>query len=108
MVNDILLLLLRASISVSLSDREAFIDRVSKMIEDYIGKDPEAARNMSDNIASAMEGLNEQLLVQQFLRPQKNEELNKKIDRLAATVDKLSSTVERLVSQSESQKKEDK
>lgn len=108
MVNDVLLLLLRASISASLTDREAFIDRVSKIIETHTNKDPEASRNISDNIASAMEGLNEQLLIQQLLRPQKDDELNKKIDRLTETVDKLSATVERLITQNESAKTESK
>lgn len=98
-MNNIINLLLRASISASLSDREAFIDRVSQIIEDKIGKDPDAARQMSDNIASAMEGLNEQLVIEQLLHPKHDEELNKKIDRLTDAVEKLTGVVDHLVSQ---------
>ena len=58
MTNDLLYLLLRASINASLSDRDAFIEKVSKIIEQQTHKDPEAARRLSDHIAGAMEGLN--------------------------------------------------
>ena len=55
MTNDLLYLLLRASINASLSDRDAFIEKVSKIIEQQTHKDPEAARRLSDHIAGAME-----------------------------------------------------
>ena len=50
MTNDLLYLLLRASINASLSDRDAFIEKVSKIIEQQTHKDPEAARRLSDHI----------------------------------------------------------
>ena len=49
MTNDLLYLLLRASINASLSDRDAFIEKVSKIIEQQTHKDPEAARRLSDH-----------------------------------------------------------
>ena len=67
MTNDLLYLLLRASINASLSDRDAFIEKVSKIIEQQTHKDPEAARRLSDHIAGAMEGLNSTLLLRQLL-----------------------------------------
>lgn len=98
-MNNIINLLLRASISASLSDREAFVERVSRIMEEQIGKDPEAARSMGDNIASAMEGVNEQLLIQQLLKPQTDTELAKKVDRLTEAVEKLTTVVEHLAGQ---------
>lgn len=107
-MNNILNLLLRASISASMSDREAFVDRISGIIEDKIGKDPDAARKMSDNIASAMEGLNDQLLIEQLLRPRHDDELNKKIDRLTEAVEKLTGIVEQLATQNSPVNQKDK
>lgn len=49
MTNDLLYLLLRASINASLSDRDAFIEKVSKIIEQQTHKDPEAARRLSES-----------------------------------------------------------
>ncbi len=96
-MNSLLNLLLRASITVSLSDREAFIDQVAQIIENKIGKDPDSARNIGSRIAAAMDGLNEQLLIEQLLRPEEDNVLHRKIDRLSETVERLTQTVERLV-----------
>ena len=72
MTNDLLYLLLRASINASLSDRDAFIEKVSKIIEQQTHKDPEAARRLSDHIAGAMEGLNSTLLLRQLFTPRRD------------------------------------
>lgn len=88
-MNDIVFLLLRASISASLSDRAAFIDRLTGIIEAGTGQDEEAARKLSDNIAGAMEGLNGTLLLQQLFRPRHDKKLNKSIDKLTEAVEKL-------------------
>ena len=62
MTNDLLYLLLRASFYASLCDRDAFIEKVSKIIEQQTHKDPEAALRLSDHKAVAMEWLNSTLL----------------------------------------------
>lgn len=93
-MNDIVFLLLRASISASLSDRAAFIDRLTGIIEAGTGQDEEAARKLSDNIAGAMEGLNGTLLLQQLFRPRHNKKLNKSIDKLTEAVEKLRAILE--------------
>lgn len=93
-MNDIVFLLLRASISASLSDRAAFIDRLTGIIEAGTGQDEEAARKLSDNIAGAMEGLNGTLLLQQLFRPRHDKKLNKSIDKLTEAVEKLRAILE--------------
>lgn len=94
MTRDLLYLLLRASITASISDREAFIENVSKVIEHKMHRDPESARYLSDQIAGAMEGLSETLLLQQLFAPKKDKKLNKKLDELTIAVEKLNSLLE--------------
>lgn len=93
-MNDIIFLLLRASITASLSDREAFIDHLANIIETKTGRDEEAARKLSDSIAGAMEGLNGTLLLQQLLRPRHDKKLNKSLDNLTEAIEKLSTILE--------------
>lgn len=94
MTKDILYLLLRASLTASLSDREAFIEKVSKVIEDRTHSDPEVARRLSDHIAGAMEGLNSSLLLSQLFAPRHDKKLNKTLDELTAAVEKLNALLE--------------
>lgn len=94
MANDILLLLLRASITASLSDREAFIEKVAGVIEQHAHRDPEAARHISNQIAGAMEGLNSTLLFQQLLKPRRDKKLNQTLDQLTTAVEKLNALLE--------------
>ena len=91
MTNDLLYLLLRASINASLSDRDAFIEKVSKIIEQQTHKDPEAARRLSDHIAGAMEGLNSTLLLRQLFTPRRDKKLTQ---TLATAVEKLNALLE--------------
>lgn len=93
-MNDIIFLLLRASINASLSDREAFIDRLAEIIEAKTGRDEEATRKLSDNIAGAMEGLNGTLLLQQLFSSRHDKKLNKSIDNLTEAIEKLSTILE--------------
>ena len=90
MTNDLLYLLLRASINASLSDRDAFIEKVSKIIEQQTHKDPEAARRLSDHIAGAMEGLNSTLL----FTPRRDKKLTQTLDQLTTAVEKLNALLE--------------
>lgn len=94
MTNDILFLILRASITASLSDRDAFIEKVSKIIEQRTHKDPEEARRISDNIAGAMEGLNSTLLLRQLFTPRHDKKLTQTLDQLTTAVEKLNSLLE--------------
>ena len=94
MTNDLLYLLLRASINASLSDRDAFIEKVSKIIEQQTNKDPEAARRLSDHIAGAMEGLNSTLLLRQLFTPRRDKKLTQTLDQLTTAVEKLNALLE--------------
>lgn len=94
-MNDILFMLIRASLTASLSDRDAFIERVAQIIEAQTGKDEEAARKLSNTIAGAMEGLNGTLLLQQLFGARHDKKLNKNLDSLTQAIEKLSSILEK-------------
>lgn len=97
-MNKLLNLLLRSSISASLSDREAFTGKVAEIIEQKTGKDPEAAQKLSDNLATAMDNINEQLLFDQIFNPQPdNRALEEKIDKLSSSIDRLNDNIEKLI-----------
>lgn len=94
MTSDLLYMLLRASLTASLSDRDAFIEKVSKVIEQKTNRDPASARHISDQIAGAMEGLNDTLLLQQLFKPHRDKKLNQTLDQLTAAVEKLNILLE--------------
>lgn len=94
MNTDLLFMLLRASITASLSDRDTFIDKVSKIIEAHSQRDPAVARELSNQIAGLMEGLNSTLLMQQLLRPHRDKKLNQTLDQLTVAVEKLNTLLE--------------
>ncbi len=94
MVNDLLYFILRASISASLSDREAFIEKVSAVIEHKMHQDPEAAKHLSNQIAGAMEGVSGTLLLQQLFAPKRDKKLNQTLDNLSEAIEKLNSLLE--------------
>lgn len=97
-MNKLLNTLLRTSITASLSDREAFTDNISRVIEDKIGTDPDAAKRLSDNLAIAMESINDQLLINELISPTpQNDELENKIDKLTASIDRLNTNIEKLI-----------
>ena len=96
MTNDLLYLLLRASINASLSDRDAFYqqDGPPNPHEQQTHKDPEAARRLSDHIAGAMEGLNSTLLLRQLFTPRRDKKLTQTLDQLTTAVEKLNALLE--------------
>lgn len=96
-MNKLLNVILRTSIAASMSDREAFTEKISKVVEDKIGADPESAKKLSDNLALAMDSINDQLLIEQLFSPADNSELETKIDRLTESIDKLNNNIEKLI-----------
>ena len=89
MASNLLYFLLRLSISTSLADRDAFIEKVSKVIEQKTHSDPESAQQISQQIASTMEGLNETLLFKQLFAQKEDKKLNTTLSQLSNAVEKL-------------------
>lgn len=92
--------LLRVAISSSLSDREAFTDRVAQLIEQHSTTSSDAAERISQGIASAMENLNEAILIEQLLKPDAKESdrvlTAESLDNLQLALDKLNTNIEQL------------
>lgn len=90
--------LLRTSISASMSDREAFTDRVAKVVEEKIGTDTDMAKKVSDTLAVAMDSINDQLLLDQLFKPSTEDKvLEEKIDKLTEAIDRLNINIEKLI-----------
>lgn len=94
MVSDLLYMIMRASITASLSDRETFIEKVSQIIEQKMHQDPEAARHLSDQIAGAMEGLSGTLLLHQLFAPRQDKKLDKTLNQLTLAVERLNTLLD--------------
>lgn len=97
-MNKLLNTMLRCSISASMSDRDAFIERIAQVIEQKVGTDSQTAQQIGDTIAVAMESIDEQLLIDQLLNPQpdSNKDLEKRLDRLTEAIEKLNANIEKL------------
>ncbi|MDE7073747.1 MAG: hypothetical protein K2O69_01635 [Odoribacter sp.] len=94
MSGNLLFLLLRASLSASLSDREAFVNGVAKVIEEHTRRNPEEARRIGNHLAGAAEGLNNGLLFNQLFAPRHDKRLNKTLEELTETIGKLNALIE--------------
>lgn len=94
MAKDLLYFLLRASITASLCDREAFIEKVSGVISHKMHRNPQSARHIGEQIAGAMEELNGALLLHELFVPKRDKKLNKTLDELTTAVEKLNALLE--------------
>lgn len=65
-------ILARMLLSQQLSNREAFVEKVSRLIEENFGAEGPDAEKYSDWAAGLLEGLNEQLLMDYLLGKQKD------------------------------------
>ena len=94
MIHDFLYLLLKVSMTASLSNRETFIEKVAYIIEKKMHKDPQSARHLSDQITGIMEGLNGTLILQQLFGSKQDRKLNKNLEELTTAIKKLNTLLE--------------
>jgi hypothetical protein len=94
-------LLLKMGIAAGLQERDMIIDKISSVLQDKMGTDPEHAQKVGEQILSGLEGLKEQLTIEQIIdsltrnedvMAQKVEELTQAINRLNGYLDKLTPT----------------
>lgn len=97
-MNKLFHLFLRSSLSALLADRDAFTEKVAGMIEQKMGNDPEAAQKLSDYLVTAMDSINDQLLMDQlFNLPSDHQVLEEKIDKLTTSIDRLNDNLEKIM-----------
>lgn len=94
-------LLLKMGIAAGLQERETVIDKISDILQDKMGTDPERAQKIGEQILTGLEGLKEQLSIEQIIDgltrnddvlTHKIEELTQAINRLNDNLDKISGT----------------
>ncbi len=85
------------AISVGLSDREAFVDKVASLIDSKVGADPEAARAFGDNVAVWLESLRGELFMQDMFASKEpsgdSGELAEEVKKLRESIDRLAESL---------------
>ncbi len=91
--------LLQLGIATSLSDRDTAIDKISSLLQNKMGTDPEKSMRIGEQIFAGIENLRDQLTLDQVLSSfSKNEDnLETKIGDLTEAVNKLNTNLENLI-----------
>jgi hypothetical protein len=100
-MNRALNLLLKMGIASGLQERDVVIDRISTVLQDKIGTDPEKAQKVGEQILNGLEGLKDQLTIEQIIAgiTRNDDELEKRIGELTEAVNRLNIAVEKLTEQ---------
>ncbi|MBB3187457.1 hypothetical protein [Microbacter margulisiae] len=94
-------LLLKMGIAAGLQERDTVVDKISDILQDKMGTDPERAQKIGEQILTGLEGVKEQLSIEQIIDgltrnddvlTHKIEELTQAINRLNDNLDKISGT----------------
>ncbi|MTK54004.1 hypothetical protein [Paludibacter sp.] len=98
-MNSALNLLLRLGIATSMQDREAVIDRISSVLEDKMGTDPDKAQKVGEKVLAGIEGLKDQLSIEQIISSlsRNDDAIEKRLDELTEAINKLNANVEKLM-----------
>jgi ElaB/YqjD/DUF883 family membrane-anchored ribosome-binding protein len=98
-MNSALNLLLRLGIASSMQDRDAVIDRISSVLEEKMGTDPDKAQKVGEKILTGLEGLKEQLSIEQIVTSlsRNDDAIEKRLDDLTEAVNRLNANVEKLM-----------
>lgn len=98
-MNSALNLLLRLGMSASLQDRDAVIDRISNVLEEKMGTDPDKAQKIGENIFAGIDGLKDQLTIDQIVSAltRNDNAIEKRLDELTTAVNRLNANVEKLM-----------
>lgn len=98
-MNSALNLLLRLGIATSMQDREAVIDRISSVLEEKMGTEPDKAQKVGETILAGLDGLKDQLSIEQIVSSltHSDDSIEKRLDELTEAVNKLNANVEKLM-----------
>lgn len=98
-MNSALNLLLRLGIATSMQDREAVIDRISSVLEEKMGTDPDKAQKVGEKVLVGIESLKDQLSIEQIISSlsRNDDAIEKRLDELTEAINKLNANVEKLM-----------
>ena len=97
--------LMRLALTVGLTEREAFVDKVSEVIARKTSADPRYGERLAEGVLAAVEALRDELLLRQAFarssqresgreeRPAEYGELIDRIDRLNRSLEELNRTL---------------
>lgn len=92
--------LLRMAITASLTQREFFVEKVSAILEDKMGTDPENAHKVGEDVMSYLADLKDEMVLKDIFAAEPaatadNSELSAKIDELTAAINKLNENLQK-------------
>lgn len=98
-MNSALNLLLRLGIATSMQDREAVIDRISSVLEEKMGTEPDTAQKVGEKILTGLDSLKDQLSIEQIISSltRNDDAIEKRLDDLTEAVNRLNANVEKLM-----------
>lgn len=90
--------IMRLMLTIGLSERELFIDKVSALISKKMDADPQRSEHIAESILRMAESLKDELLLRQLFAENHepasgNQELIDKIDQLNRTLEELNKTL---------------
>ena len=98
-MNSALNLLLRLGIATSMQDREAVIDRISSVLEEKMGTEPDTAQKVGEKILTGLDSLKDQLSIEQIISSltRNDDAIETRLDDLTEAVNRLNANVEKLM-----------
>jgi archaellum component FlaC len=98
-MNSAVNLLLRLGLATSMQDREAVIDRISSVLEEKLGTDPENAQKVGEKIIAGLDGLKDQLTIEQIVSSltRNDDAIEKRLNDLTESINRLNTNVEKLM-----------
>ena len=93
--------IMRLILTIGLSERDLFVDKVSKIISEKMDADPQRSEHSAESLLRMAESLKDELLLRQLFAQTRdaeppaadNRELIEKMDRLNRTLEELNRTL---------------
>ena len=92
--------IMRLILTIGLSERDLFVDKVSKIISEKMDADPQRSEHIAESLLRMAESLKDELLLRLFAQTRDaeppaadNRELIEKMDRLNRTLEELNRTL---------------
>lgn len=88
-------MLLRFGLSVGLQDKEAFVDKVGKLLQEKMGTDALESQKVGEQILTALETVKDQLVIEQLLSgiSKSNKNLEQQLKDLSKSIEKLNDNI---------------
>lgn len=91
-------MLLKMGIVAGLQEREVVIDKISEVLQDRMGTDPEKAQKIGEQILKGLETFKEQLTIDQIIDglTRNDDILVKKLDELTNAINRLNDQLDKM------------